>query len=579
MAKGPFDAALQAWRETRHPGFAGILDALTAKEPARPLVGASGKKKDREAWDALADAGDVADMPRLLATIASGNSPIALARVQRLESRDDPRLVPALLRLVEDPPYTAGTSKKFWQAVLAAMTVPNDVRAREPMLDLAQRYRTINDTNLGSWLATQLNKLAAKIADPKPLGAKHAKLLAELEVEVLGAAGATRPKPKPKKSTSRAELLEAVIADLDDDTPRLVFADFVAEEGDPDRAEFIQLQIERAAGRATRERADLEREKYTDSELLKKWAVPIGTAASTMHFERGFPHQADLDRNGLATVVDAREWGTIRRLEHLSYAPVTAMLKLLDGKQVANVRSADGLKPKHLDKLKTPTFPWTYVGFIEDEVAKRHFERLPEVTSIHLYQSIPALDAFTAAPKLTQARINHLPDTFGAELFTHCPLLEHLEPAPNSVPERFAGLRVRSLKLTNSAADLDGWLRAIPTVKKLRARLYRFAWADMRALVEKYPQLDSVESEFGGPSTGRLERVSATKFNLVAPTDAPAPFYTWLVESADTLEPILEKIIVSNRAPRHETPAREAAAHHLAMLRDAYGDIEVRETL
>lgn len=94
MAKrSPFEIALEAWRETRHPGFAGIVEALSAKEPERPRVGASGKKKDREVWDALADQGDVADMPRLVATIASGNSPIALTRVQRLEPRDDPRLV------------------------------------------------------------------------------------------------------------------------------------------------------------------------------------------------------------------------------------------------------------------------------------------------------------------------------------------------------------------------------------------------------------------------------------------------------------------------------------------------------
>lgn len=43
--------------------------------------------------------------------------------------------------------------------------------------------------------------------------------------------------------TSEQDLLEAVIAAPHDDGPRLVFADFLEEHGDPDRAEFIRLQI------------------------------------------------------------------------------------------------------------------------------------------------------------------------------------------------------------------------------------------------------------------------------------------------------------------------------------------------
>jgi uncharacterized protein (TIGR02996 family) len=41
--------------------------------------------------------------------------------------------------------------------------------------------------------------------------------------------------------SSRQAFLEAIAADLDDDAPRLLFADWLEEHGDP-RGEFIRVQ-------------------------------------------------------------------------------------------------------------------------------------------------------------------------------------------------------------------------------------------------------------------------------------------------------------------------------------------------
>jgi uncharacterized protein (TIGR02996 family) len=51
--------------------------------------------------------------------------------------------------------------------------------------------------------------------------------------------------------TERQALVKAMLAEPDDDLPRLVFADWLDENGDPDRAEFTRLQVE--AGRLTGE--------------------------------------------------------------------------------------------------------------------------------------------------------------------------------------------------------------------------------------------------------------------------------------------------------------------------------------
>ena len=40
--------------------------------------------------------------------------------------------------------------------------------------------------------------------------------------------------------------LDDIVAHIDDDTPRLVYADWLAENGQDDRAEFIRVQVERA---------------------------------------------------------------------------------------------------------------------------------------------------------------------------------------------------------------------------------------------------------------------------------------------------------------------------------------------
>jgi uncharacterized protein (TIGR02996 family) len=47
--------------------------------------------------------------------------------------------------------------------------------------------------------------------------------------------------------TERDALLAAVCENPDNDTLRLVFADWLEENGDPERAEFIRVQVELAS--------------------------------------------------------------------------------------------------------------------------------------------------------------------------------------------------------------------------------------------------------------------------------------------------------------------------------------------
>jgi uncharacterized protein (TIGR02996 family) len=86
-------------------------------------------------------------------------------------------------------------------------------------------------------------------------------------------------------------LLEAIFATPDDDTPRLVYADWLDEHGEPEYAEFIRLQIECAKQPNPVLRKPLVRgERVVWKKLKRKWrdlfAPP--TIVRKDDFHRGF---------------------------------------------------------------------------------------------------------------------------------------------------------------------------------------------------------------------------------------------------------------------------------------------------
>ncbi len=100
-------------------------------------------------------------------------------------------------------------------------------------------------------------------------------------------------------------LLKAVAASPDDDLPRLVAADWLDEHGEPERAEFIRVQIERA--KADRPELELREKALLNHPLLGPiWAIEacpnvvsldfgssvrsVGVSgAERVTFRRGFP--------------------------------------------------------------------------------------------------------------------------------------------------------------------------------------------------------------------------------------------------------------------------------------------------
>jgi uncharacterized protein (TIGR02996 family) len=90
--------------------------------------------------------------------------------------------------------------------------------------------------------------------------------------------------------TDRAAFLAAITAAPDDDLPRLVFADWLDDHGDPDRAEFIRSQC--AAARGGR----VDHDRIADLEACHRtaWLGPIARVAFRAEFRRGFVEHAVL---------------------------------------------------------------------------------------------------------------------------------------------------------------------------------------------------------------------------------------------------------------------------------------------
>src|SRR4051812_6366435 len=80
--------------------------------------------------------------------------------------------------------------------------------------------------------------------------------------------------------------LRAIIDNPDDDLPRLVYADWLDEHGDPDRAEFIRLQCTLSCPSTKR---DEFAQQFMRSENLlarhrERWLGPLAEFIEAAHF-------------------------------------------------------------------------------------------------------------------------------------------------------------------------------------------------------------------------------------------------------------------------------------------------------
>src|SRR5215207_6303052 len=128
------------------------------------------------------------------------------------------------------------------------------------------------------------------------------------------------------KDAAYRGLLDDVIEHPDDDTPRLVMADWLEEHGDAvarDRARFIRLQLERA--KVSEHSPEAWASRLEEATLLRthraEWLGRLEKITSKAHFDRGFPDDVVVGVAVFAKNADALFTLTpVRRLQILRVA-------------------------------------------------------------------------------------------------------------------------------------------------------------------------------------------------------------------------------------------------------------------
>jgi uncharacterized protein (TIGR02996 family) len=312
---------LEAWRELPLPRLADAIERLAERGTAETFPGKTAKAR-HEAWLATASLHRASDVPRLVSTLLDGaKSPVAAERLDAISSLPaDPRIARTLAGIAARPPFQAGTTKPFWKKLYPLLVTHADPRTLATLEPLSEKYvELVGAATMGSYMKTQLDlaltALRKRFGDDGPASTPA-------QAAALDRLDASAPPPSPETAAAIArtadDFLRAIAEQPDDDAPRLVYADWLQEQGDP-RGEFIALQFRRL-----REGSLPEKDEAREAALLSKhrrdWLGPLYRVLQTQwaecRFTRGFLSVARLCPNtALADAVTATTvWSTVEDL-------------------------------------------------------------------------------------------------------------------------------------------------------------------------------------------------------------------------------------------------------------------------
>ena len=288
------EAMLEAWRVRRVPALANLIDVLSdALTSVLPRFEARTRKGLQGLWLDLANERRDVDVGRLLAVFPTPPWVSVGQRIERLAPLDDPRVARAFTHFFQNLPTVGGIGAARWTMLFSALERMKDVRSRaalEVRTNLADPRVIVNE---------QILPLARRVLESLPEDATTADDVAQVhELAVLVKVVLQSPLPsaqallddtaRPRRPTSEAELLQLIYETPEDDTPRLVYGDWLQEQGEP-RAELLMLQLKPK---------QTNKEQLRARQLLRQhgrgWLGPLEPAIPqrTEVFHRGFVSEA-----------------------------------------------------------------------------------------------------------------------------------------------------------------------------------------------------------------------------------------------------------------------------------------------
>ena len=248
----------------------------------------------------------------------------------------------------------------------------------------------------------------------------------------------------------------AAIADApDDDLPRLVYADYLDENGEPERAEFIRVQIElanlpdtdpRRAGLETREDELLTPHRWV-------WSLPEFRGQSQV-FRRGFVERVNVSAEWLIAHPDSlaapgplramRVFNATPFLPRLAEVPGLARLETLDLSNT-NFAGPDDVRnfftAAKLDRLRELVLRNS--NFVEDEEVRALAEtpvarRLKSLDLSGMRLADPGLRAVAVLPAFGELVKQLIKVSPMAQLMSVCVMLSNVTTSPLLLDSPFA---------------------------------------------------------------------------------------------------------------------------------------------
>lgn len=355
---------IDAWRGQRHPRIGALAARISTLASARrpPIAGKTVKAR-LAAWLEAEPEHDLVDVERLLADPWPTQWRDGDVRFERIVKwAPDPRVAAHLINAFVDPPYQSQASWSLRIRFAAHLVALADPRLLG-VLEVVKK-------NVGSHMPAVDAAKLAEILDPAA-----EPLIVQLEARF---AGAVRNEASTKKTA--AEFLEAIYAEPDDTTHKVVFADWLTENGDP-RGELISLQL--AGVGSSRERALIA--KIGDDHATWDWPLAEKFKRGTRRYEEGFFAGGHLDQRRTEFFEHAA-WSHVRAIE-LDYpepygAEIAFLAKLPRLRELTNIGA----------QFVLPALEATPIEVLEIVEATRH--------------DAPALDA--NHPIATTKKLAHL---------------------------------------------------------------------------------------------------------------------------------------------------------------------------
>ena len=274
--------------------------------------------------------------------------------------------------------------------------------------------------------------------------------------------------------TTPEDFLEQIVTDPDDDRPRLVYADYLMEQGDP-RGELIAVQCRLARHAATCEDVGplgpLEsRERALLRAYGKAWSLDAETRLKfwgELGFRRGFIESLTFNGGFQSSYAQIREAAPLLRALSLAGLDDLADSDALAGIEEITIRSGFP-KMRELEAL----------------AASPHIAKLRRLGFVYANPSQKELWTFVSLP----LQLEELSMGFYGEPFYGRLMLEQLAKEPHRRALR--SLRIRWLRRLGMIRELG---TALPNLETLALDNADLTAADIHAIVVAFPKLVTLD--------------------------------------------------------------------------------------